>query len=184
MDEIVDYFVGQIVDASKSLGMKLSTVDLEVKDLKLDFYLVFEISYFGHSTGFFRLAISNKHFSQYNKFLANGNIDLTLSMFNELLNTAISATVNQFESFEHTTIGMPRSFQSPIYEPQIEVVERTILDESLEMNMSVFLHHDQRKTDLSVQLEESQIETKQIMDQATKIARDNQSQQSQKFEKS
>ncbi|MCM8525115.1 MAG: HAMP domain-containing histidine kinase, partial [Lentisphaeraceae bacterium] len=105
-----------------------------------------------------------------------------ISLFNELMNLTISSTLNCNENFELCTIGLPRSFITPVFEPDFLTLEASVLDENTNSSIGIFLHHDLRKTDLSKELEKQKNETKKISIKAEKLQHENNSLGSQKFE--
>ena len=184
MTEILDKFVDHYIDTAQTLGLKLSKVNSPKKDLREPSQIVFEIPYFGHATGFFRTVLSQKSLSIYKSAFSEDKDSITkvISLFNELMNLAISSTINNYKEFEHSTIGLPRSFFTPVYEANLHTSEASIFDENTKTEITLYLYHDLRKTDLSKALEKQQRETTKIYLEAKKLQNENLSLGSQKFE--
>ena len=180
MDRILPYFVEQYIAAAKSFGLNLRTSELQHKDLLKEPYAVFEITYFGHATGFFRVAIEQKSLDKYREIFDSE--EKVYSLFSELMNQSMAATIANFEEFEHSTIGLPRCFFSPIHENETLTLEKSILDENTNSYMSIYLHHDLRKTDLSKELDKQVQETQLISLKAEQLENEKISMGSQKFE--
>lgn len=182
MTEILEKFVENYIDTARTFGLNFTKADLNKKDLKSLSHIVFEIPYFGHATGFFRAVLSQESLDIYKSVFDDRSCEKVFSLFNEIMNLTISSTLNDFPEFEHCTIGLPRSFYAPVHEPELVISEASIFDENTKTEISIFLHQDFRKTDLSIALEKQRRETTKIFLKAEKLQDANQSLDSQKFE--
>lgn len=183
MEKILAYFVDFFINSAKKFGVNMKTCECKAKDLTKDSYRVFEIPYFGHASGFFRLAVEHGLFEKYvMAFDEAGDIKKASSLFHELLNQSIGSTIANFDDFEHCTVGLPRSFNSPIYETLVKTVEQSLYDESCDSYLSLFIHHDARKTDLSVVYENQKNETIKVSLLAEQLENEKVSMNAQKFE--
>jgi len=183
MNEILSYFTKQLIKSASSFGLHFSSCDLQHKDLQKESLRVFEIPYYGHATGFFRLALDHDAFEKYLlAFNQNDDVAKATSLFNELLNQAIGSVISKFDDFEHCTIGLPRSYNTPLNEPKVHVFEESLYDKNCDSSISIFLHHDSRKTDLSIVYEEQQKEKEEISIIAQKLEEEKLSLNAQKFE--
>lgn len=180
MNPILPYFVDQLIESAKSFGVSLKKQELQHKDLEVDSYRIFEIPYFGHASGFFRIVLEHKTFEKYTKtFKCTSKV---ASLFNELLNLSISATINHFPEFDDTTIGLAKSFSSPVYEPTLHIKEASIYDVDCQSSISIYLHHDFRKTEMSKVFDEQQKEKEEISQMALKLEEEKDSLSNQRFE--
>jgi len=183
MKEILTHFVHSYILAGKTFGMDLESCQLKTKDLSSESLVIFEISYFGHASGFFRVAVDIESLQTYNAiFETDYSNEKAISLFKELMNQSLSSTVAHFEEFKHSTIGLPRQFYSPVSENKLLIEEASILDKNINSYMSVFLYHDYRKTDISKELEKQQKETQMASMKAQKIENEYQLLGAQKFE--
>ena len=180
MDSILPYFVQSYINSAKTFGLDLKESDLESKDLQNNSYVIFEIDYYGHATGFFRVVLENESIEKYYSLIESR--EKVFSLFRELMNQAMCATVAKFEEFEHSTIGLPRSFFSPINEHKVLIREASIFDNNTQSHINVYLHHDLRKTDLSKELEKQQQQTQMISLKANQLENEKMAMGSQKFE--
>ena len=182
MNSILNHFSSELIHTSKNFEVLLKKADNQAFNLNKDNFLVFEILYYGHATAFYRLALTLENFNSYNNNLCGGNTELTMSFLHEILNTALSLTVTEFDIYEHCTIGGPKSFTSPIFEPQLKRVESSPFDTTLNKFIHIFFHHDIQKTSLSIQLEEQEEQTQEVTNKVNILKIKNDNLQPQKFE--
>ena len=183
MQKVLSYFTEQLINSASSFGLNFTPCELKHRDLEAESLRIFEIPYYGHATGYFRLAIDHDAFKKYIlAFNQKNEVAKATSLFNELLNQAISSVINQYDDFEHCTIGLPRSYNTPLNEPNVHVLEESVYDENCDSHFNLYLHHDARKTDLSIVFEEQQKEKEEISMIAQKLEDEKLSLNAQKFE--
>ena len=183
MNDILSFLIDNLITSARSLGLNLNRGKVSKANLEDDSIRVFEVMYFGHASGFFRLAVSETAIREYQKvFGKNSSSKKVVLLFREILHEAAENTIRQFVEFEHSTLGLVRSYTTPLFEHKSKVFESTLYDSDCDGKISVLLHHDERKTDLSKVLDEQLEENKQIAIKANQLEEQMVALTAQKFE--
>lgn len=158
MQDFFKLLVSNLIQSSKQLGVNYDISGDSCCLLEEENMQIFQIPFYGHYTGFMTLAMKVETFEKYHKALGSDNELISQSFFHEILNLSLNDQTYNFEVMKNVTIGLPKSFRSPYYESAVNIHCSKLIDQDIHQPIYLSLHYDERKTDLSNELEAVQIE--------------------------
>ncbi|MCM8531783.1 MAG: ATP-binding protein, partial [Lentisphaeraceae bacterium] len=161
MKDFFKLLVSNFVQSSKQVGVNYDISNDSKYSLEEENMQIFQIPFYGHYTGFMTLAMPIEAFEKYHTALGSENKLLSQSYFHEILNLSLNDQTYNFEVMKNVTIGLPKSFLSPYFESAVNIHCTSLIDKNIHQPVFLYLHYDERKTDLSNELEAVQIEKDQ-----------------------